>query len=170
MRAPGRLVLHPARASAGARPRPGGLALAIALLAAPGPGLQAAAQPPPTKLAVRQLLDEQVAAWNRHDLAGYMAGYWRSPELTFYSGGTVTRGFAPTLERYRQRYQGEGKEMGQLAFDEVVVEVLGPGAALARGRWRLERSNGKPLRGLFTVVLRKLDEGWRIVHDHSSAE
>ena len=139
------------------------------MLAAAGPALRAA-PPPPPEVAVRQLLDEQVAAWNRGDLEGYMAGYWRSPELTFYSGGTITRGFAPTLERYRRRYQGAGNEMGRLSFDEVAVEVIGPGAALARGRWRLERSDGKPLRGLFTVLLRKLDDGWRIVHDHSSAE
>jgi ketosteroid isomerase-like protein len=145
------------------------MVLACGLLAASRPGPQAA-PPPSAELAVRQLLDQQVAAWNRHDLEGYMAGYWRSPALTFYSGGTITRGFQPTLERYRRRYQGEGKEMGRLSFDEVVIEVAGPGVALARGRWRLEMRDGQQPRGLFTVVLRQLDEGWRIVHDHSSAE
>ena len=43
--------------------------------------------------AVEQLLDSQVGAWNRKDLEGYMAGYWKSPKLTFYSGGTVTAGW-----------------------------------------------------------------------------
>ena len=63
--------------------------------------------------AVRALLDAQVEAWNRGDLEGFMAGYWRSPELVFCSGATVTKGWDATLERYRQRYQAEGREMGR---------------------------------------------------------
>jgi ketosteroid isomerase-like protein len=119
-------------------------------------------------VAVRRVLDDQVAAWNRKDLEGYMAGYWKSPELVFFAGGTRTLGWQATLERYRKRYQGEGKEMGTLSFAEVSVEVLVPAVALARGEWQLEMSGGKMLRGLFTVILRRLPEGWRIVHDHSS--
>src|SRR5689334_82918 len=87
--------------------------------------------------AVRLVLADQVAAWNRGDLEGYMAGYWRSPQLTFYAGGSVTTGWDETLARYRRRYQGEGKAMGTLNFANLQVEVLGPSAALARGRWVL---------------------------------
>ena len=99
-----------------------------------------------------------------------MAGYWHSPELAFFSGATVTRGWQATLDRYRKRYQGEGREMGRLSFGELVVEPLGPSSVLARGTWRLDLSDGKAPHGLFTVIFRKLPEGWRIVHDHSSAE
>src|SRR5262245_42877155 len=120
----------------------------IFFLLAPAAALGAAEE-----TAVRRVLDDQVAAWNRKDLEGYMAGYWRSPELTFYSGGTRTRGWQATLERYRKRYQGEGKEMGTLSFAEVSVESLGPAAALARGEWRLRISDGKLVGGLFTVIL-----------------
>jgi ketosteroid isomerase-like protein len=117
---------------------------------------------------VKQTLDAQVAAWNKKDLAGYMAGYWKSDALTFYSGGTITRGWQATLERYQKRYQGEGKEMGTLEFRELSVEPLGPKSAIARGRWHLAMTAGKELEGLFTVIFKKLPEGWRIVHDHSS--
>jgi beta-aspartyl-peptidase (threonine type) len=117
---------------------------------------------------VKQTLDAQVAAWNQKDLAGYMAGYWKSDALTFYSGGTITKGWKATLERYKQRYQGEGKEMGTLEFRELTVETLAPEAAIARGRWHLALSGGKELQGLFTVILKKFPEGWRLVHDHSS--
>ena len=117
---------------------------------------------------IDRVLQQQVAAWNRGDLEGYMAGYWNSPELTFFGGTAVTRGFQTTLARYRQRYQGEGKEMGTLSFAEVRIEVLGPRAALASGQWQLQMSAGKQLRGLFSVIFRHLPEGWRIVHDHSS--
>jgi ketosteroid isomerase-like protein len=117
--------------------------------------------------AIQTLLDTQAGAWNRKDLEGYMAGYWKSPKLTFYSGGTITTGWDETFERYKKRYQGEGKEMGTLAFKELAVELLGPKLAYARGRWELAMS-GKQLKGLFTVILKKLPEGWRVVHDHSS--
>jgi beta-aspartyl-peptidase (threonine type) len=120
--------------------------------------------------AIRSVLDTQVAAWNRGDLEGYMAGYWNSPELTFYSGGTITKGWQPTLDRYRQRYQSGGREMGKLDFSSISIEMLGPESAVARGRWHLTMKNGQQPKGLFTVIFRRFPEGWRIIHDHSSAE
>jgi beta-aspartyl-peptidase (threonine type) len=117
---------------------------------------------------IRQVLLSQVDAWNRGDLEGYMNGYWRSPELTFYSGGTVTKGWEPTLERYRKRYQGEGKQMGKLAFASLDVELLGQDAAFIRGSWQLTMSDGKQPHGLFTLIMKKMKPGWRIVHDHTS--
>jgi beta-aspartyl-peptidase (threonine type) len=72
-------------------------------------------------------------------------------------------------DRYRKRYQAEGRAMGSLEFSGVEVIVLAPDAALARGRWRLTMPDGQKPGGLFTLLLRKLPEGWRIVHDHTSA-
>jgi len=138
------------------------LAMAAALAsvaAAQGPGATAA----------RSVLDAQVEAWNRGDLEGFMATYWRSPDLVFCSGGTVTRGWDETLARYRKRYQSEGREMGRLRFDGIEVIPLGEDAALARGAWRLVMTDGKEPHGLFTLLLRRLDGAWRIVHDHTSS-
>jgi uncharacterized protein (TIGR02246 family) len=123
---------------------------------------------PPAPAAVRGVLDAQVEAWNRGDLEAFMAGYWRSPDLVFCSGATVTKGWDETLARYRKRYQSEGREMGRLRFDAVEVIPLGEGAALARGAWRLVMSDGKEPHGLFTLLLRRKGGAWRIVHDHTS--
>ena len=41
--------------------------------------------------AIRQVLADQQAAWNKADLEGFMAGYWKSPDLSFYSGNEKTR-------------------------------------------------------------------------------
>ena len=87
----------------------------------------------------------------------------------FCSGATVTKGWDETLARYRRRYQSEGREMGRLRFDGIEVVALGPDAALARGAWRLHMTDGKEPHGLFTLVLRRLDGSWRIVHDHTSS-
>ncbi len=119
--------------------------------------------------AIRKVLDGQVTAWNRHDLEGFMAGYWKSPELTFFSANTVTRGWQATLNRYRQRYQSEGREMGQLDFQALRIELVGGQAALVRGRYHLAMNDGKKSAGLFTLIFRKLPQGWRIVHDHTSS-
>jgi beta-aspartyl-peptidase (threonine type) len=127
------------------------------------------AQTSQSETAIRQVLDQQVQAWNRHDLEGFMAGYWKSPELTFFSGGTVTRGWQPTLDRYRQRYQSVGTEMGTLEFTDINVEMLGPAAAFVRGRFHLKMASGKDSSGIFTLIFRKLPAGWRIVHDHTSS-
>jgi beta-aspartyl-peptidase (threonine type) len=117
--------------------------------------------------AIRQVLDNQVAAWNKGDLEGFMKGYWSSPRLSFFSGNTRTQGWQPTLARFRKRYQAEGKEMGRLRFEDVEIDVLSADAAMVRGRFRLQLKKEKPT-GLFTLLFRRLPEGWRIVHDHTS--
>jgi beta-aspartyl-peptidase (threonine type) len=149
-----------------------GFALVLALAAMAG--LRAFAQPArhhhqdPTN-EIRAVLDQQVAAWNRHDLEGFMEGYWKSPELTFFSAGTQRASWEGTIARYRDQYQGEGHEMGHLDFSGLKIEMLSPRAAFVRGHWHLSFTSGEA-GGLFTLIFRKLPEGWRIVHDHTSSE
>ena len=138
-----------------------GMALLVAVLSSGQPAAKPEAE-------VRTLLQRQQDAWNRRDLEGFMAGYWKSDELTFFSGGSVTRGWQPTLDRYRMRYQSAGTEMGKLEFRDLNVEMLGTDAALGRGQYHLAMSDGKAPHGIFTLVLRRLPEGWRVVHDHTS--
>jgi beta-aspartyl-peptidase (threonine type) len=118
--------------------------------------------------AVRAVLDCQVRDWNRGDLDGFLDGYWRSTRVVFQSGADRFDGWDAMRARYRDRYKAKGREMGTLTFEGVEVEVLGPDSAFARGTWRLEMSDGSKPHGLFTVILRKLPEGWRITHDHTS--
>ena len=117
--------------------------------------------------AIRKVLDDQVVAWNKGDLDAFMAGYWNSPELTFISGRDLTRGYQATLERYKKKYQAEGKEMGKLAFTDLVVTPLAADVALVTGKWELTLSK-EIVGGRYTLVVKKLPAGWRIVHDHTS--
>ena len=128
----------------------------------------AAAQKANPNDALRQMLDEQTAAWNRGDLEGFMNGYWKSPELTFFSGDTIFQGWDATLERYRKSYKAPGKEMGQLSFTDETVQRLGPDGAVVSARWHLVFSNGEKKEGLTTVICKRFANGWRIIHDHSS--
>jgi ketosteroid isomerase-like protein len=117
---------------------------------------------------IRAVLSEQQAAWNRADIAAFMKGYWSSSELTFAGSGGVTRGWQPMLERYRERYR-DAQAMGHLDFSELEVHLLGKDAAFVLGRWHLKREKDEP-GGVFTQVFQRFPEGWRIVHDHTSAD
>ncbi len=66
------------------------------------------------KVEVESVLRTQQEAWNRHDLEGFMAGYWNSPELTFFSGAKENHGWQATMDRYRATYASPGHEMGKL--------------------------------------------------------
>jgi ketosteroid isomerase-like protein len=113
------------------------------------------------------VMAEQVKSWNDGDIEEYMKGYVRSNELRFATGGDVTYGWEATLERYEKRYTSR-RRMGVLTFSDLDVTVLSDDAAVVFGKWKLERKHDEP-RGLFTLLFRKTDDGWRIVHDHTSS-
>jgi len=137
--------------------------------------LSVRAQNPPTpnkresriSSAVRAVLTAQSQAWNRGDLEGYMDGYARSPDTVFVSGDSVARGWQTVLDRYRKKYDSRDK-MGTLTFSDLEITPLGNDAALALGRWHLQRATDEP-HGRFSLILRRTKQGWKIVHDHSSA-
>lgn len=116
---------------------------------------------------IEEILSSQAIAWNKKDIDGFMQTYWRSPQLTFSSGGNTTRGWQATLERYKTKYPPE--KMGELTFDQLETTMLGDSAALVLGRWHLKFSEKKS-DGNFSLVLKKIDGNWKIIHDHSSIE
>jgi beta-aspartyl-peptidase (threonine type) len=120
--------------------------------------------------AIRAVLDRQEADWNRGDLEAFLEGYWKSPKVVFQSGGDRHVGWEAMAQRYRKRYKAEGKAMGRLSFSKLEIELLGPEAALVRGDWRLVMRDGSSPGGLFTLIFRRFPDGWKIVHDHTSAE
>jgi ketosteroid isomerase-like protein len=120
--------------------------------------------------AIRKVLDDQVSAWNRGDLEWFMQGYWKSDGLTFFSDDNVEHGWQETYDRYRRRYQAEGKEMGTLTFEQLQIDLTGPKNATVRGHWQLTFKDDKTRSGLFTLLFREESQGWRIIHDHTSAK
>lgn len=117
---------------------------------------------------IKEILQRQTDAWNRQDIEAFMQTYWQSDQLTFSSGGKTTRGWKATLERYKKNYHPPEK-MGKLSFDELEVNELGENAAFVLGRWHLVDGESKK-DGNFTLVVKKIDGNWMIVHDHSSIE
>ena len=129
---------------------------------------EAQAPVPPAVTQIPKVLDDQTAAWNRGNLDAFLDGYWRSPKVVFQSGGTRHDGFDAMRDRYRKRYQADGRAMGQLAFADLEIEPLGPASAVVRGRYNLTMPDGTHPTGLFTLIMRRFDDGWKITHDHTS--
>lgn len=127
--------------------------------------------------AIRNVLDAQVAAWNRGDVETFMQGYKNSPDTTFV-GKTVAHGYASILERYRKAYSDKDK-MGQLHFTDLEVHQLDAHFAAVTGRYHLVRSTsaGGNADGIFSLIFEKTAEktaektgsGWKIILDHSSS-
>jgi ketosteroid isomerase-like protein len=117
---------------------------------------------------IEAVLRLQENAWNAGDLDGFMAGYWDSPDLEFVSDKT-THGFQPVRERYFKSYKAEGKEMGVLKFTDLKVSVVSDSEASATGNWKVVKSQDTSSGG-FTLTLRKLDNGWKIIKDVTTSD
>jgi beta-aspartyl-peptidase (threonine type) len=117
--------------------------------------------------AIEKVLKAQQAAWNRGDVDAFVVGYWQSPELTFSGSSGVSRGWDGVLARYKKNYPDRAA-MGALDFSELEFRFLGADAALVLGKWHLKREKGD-VGGVFTLVWQRFPEGWKIIHDHTSA-
>lgn len=148
-------------------------ALVVIFLRAPSPAHVPAdirtAEEAATIAGIKATLKAQVAAWNSGDIPGFMAGYADVKGLRFASGNTVTYGWQTTLLRYQKRYT-DRKLMGTLAFKDLSIRPLSPEYAEVFGRFHLARDEDTgDATGLFTLLMQKSNDGWLVLHDHTSA-
>jgi uncharacterized protein (TIGR02246 family) len=135
------------------------------------------------KSEIENVIRAQQDAWNRGDINAFMAAYWNSEETVFVSGDDVTRGWQKVLDRYKAKYSDRAK-MGSLTFSDLEVKALSDDSAVVLGTWKLKLANDPPSQtatparssgvtsephGRFTLIFRKFPDGWKIVHDHTSA-
>jgi uncharacterized protein (TIGR02246 family) len=129
--------------------------------------LMAADTSPEINRAIEEVIAAQVAAWNAGDHEGFMRGYLKSDDIRFLSGNDITRGWNTVLSRYQKRYPDKAA-MGKLTLSDFEFTTLGPESVLVIGRWKVETRKHKVQRGVTTLIFRQSNEGWRIVHDHTS--
>lgn len=116
--------------------------------------------------AVRNILGEQSAAWNKGDIEGFMKGYWKNDSLMFIGKSGMTYGWNNTLNNYKKGYP-DVAAMGQLTFTILSVKTLSDQYQQVVGKWHLQRNQGNP-EGYFTLLFQKIKGQWVIVTDHSS--
>ena len=116
--------------------------------------------------AVRQVLAEQTAAWNKGDIDAFMKGYWNSDSLMFIGKSGVTYGYQNTLLNYKKNYNSADL-MGKLDFELIKVQQLSPDYVFVVGKWHLTRNAGD-VGGHYDLLFRKVNGKWVIISDHTS--
>ncbi|MBV9887167.1 MAG: nuclear transport factor 2 family protein [Acidobacteria bacterium] len=116
-----------------------------------------------------QLITNQQDAWNKGDVDAFMTAYWKSPDLTFSGASGTQRGYDAVYARYKKSYPDRAT-MGHLDFSELEFHFTGNDGALVLGKWHLSREKDKgDIGGVSSLVWQRFPEGWRIIHDHTSA-
>ena len=118
--------------------------------------------------AVMKVMSAQQKSWNEGDLAGFMAGYWKSDSLVFIGKRGPSYGWEPVMNNYRKSYP-DAAAMGQLKFDKLDVRVLSNRNAWVFGRWELTKED-KTVGGWFTLLFEKKNGQWVIVADHTGSD
>ena len=117
--------------------------------------------------AIRRVIADMEAAWNRGDFRGYMAGF-KDPDVVFVSRGQFKGNWRSTLDDYVRNYGGAPERRGRLHFWDIRVEFLAPDAAQLISRYRLDRPEN-PQDGINTRLMRKVDGRWVIALNHVSS-
>ena len=117
-------------------------------------------------VAIRKLLLDQVMAWNKGDIEGYMQGYWHSDSLLFIGSKGPRYGYEATLKRYKEAYP-DADHMGRLTSTIMSTQKLAGDYYFVVGKWALSRNAGN-VDGSYTLLLHRINGRWLIVCDHSS--
>jgi ketosteroid isomerase-like protein len=120
------------------------------------------------ELDIVKVLLAQEKAWNDGDIDGYMKEYKNSPD-TIFVGRQISRGYAQILEDYKRNYPTR-LSMGNLGFSGLEAHTISDTVAVCVGHYHLDRSKkeGGSTDGLFSLVLQKTKDGWKIVLDHAT--
>lgn len=129
-----------------------------------------AARTPDATVEVTALLAASAGAWNRGDLAAFMADYANDSTLSYVSGGHFISGWQALHDRYYQSFFAPGKTHDSLAYENLAVRALAPDVALATARFRLLRGDSTVSSGPFTLVLQRRGGRWLIVHDQTASD
>jgi uncharacterized protein (TIGR02246 family) len=116
---------------------------------------------------IAAMMQESARAWTRGDLDGFMDSYEDASSITYVTPRGVVHGRAAIRDLYAPRFV-PGAMHDALSFENMEVDLLAPDVANVIAFYRLTRGDSTTARGPTTVVMRRRDGRWRIIHDHSS--
>lgn len=112
---------------------------------------------------IRLVMEAQEIAWNKHDLEGFMQGYWQSDQLKFYGANGLTLGWKNTLANYKKNYPTK-TESGMLNFVINDITKIEGDSYWVMGEYHLKRTIGNA-DGVFIIIFKKIGDKWKIVAD-----
>jgi uncharacterized protein (TIGR02246 family) len=141
----------------------------VSVLSATAVAAGAAQQPADSTAEVRTFVHQYIEAINRADAAGLMELYARVPGVSSADNTDVTHGW----DAIRNDAASLAQSHYRMELDTVDVQPLGSGYALAVAK--ATYSFGTPqgslrVRGVLTLVLQKIGNAWKVIHDHSSSQ
>jgi uncharacterized protein (TIGR02246 family) len=122
--------------------------------------------------AIRQVIDNFVAAFNRHDAAGWAMPFAEDGDFTNVSGLTK-HGRKEVEERFKVLFAGALKNAHRTCTVRH-IRFAKPDVAFADAEWALDGSTAadgsvNPVRkGIFTWVMVKQDGQWKFADFHES--
>ncbi len=142
----------------------GGIGAALLIFAHISPASAATDQD-----AITAALSASASAWNRGDLAGFMAVYERGPQTAYIKHDGPVLGADAISAMYATRFAGPPAARGTLSLTVLSYRPLGADYALVTGRFSLARLPTLPTAsGIFTLVFHRSAAGWGIISDHTS--
>ena len=149
---------------------PAGSAATATVIGAASDAAAAAAAVRDPQLALRQIcamMNASAARWNAGDLHGFMQDYLPGEGTTYIGRRGVVRGPDAIEAGYAPRFQ-PGAMHDSLSFEDVEVDLLAPDLTNTIAWYVLMRGDSLVARGPTSLVMRRVNGRWRIVHDHSS--
>lgn len=116
---------------------------------------------------IEAMMTRSAAAWTRGDLDAFMGDYLPGERTTYVTSRGLVRGPEQIRARYAPRF-APGALHDSLSFEGIEVDPLAPGVAHVVAWYVLTRGDSLIARGPTSLVMLRTDEGWKIVHDHSS--
>lgn len=137
---------------------------------APGTTTTATASANPVERAVRATFETLLNGIRKSDVEMVMSVYWNSPQLViFNNNGTVTRSWEQVRSNRLSSYP-DAKNV-QLEVRDVRVGLMGRDGAVVSCLWTQSqefRGKAESAEGRLTVVFRLINNGWKIIHTHTS--
>lgn len=124
--------------------------------------------------AVRDVLLKSASSFEKNDVAGATSVWVNDESLTVFEGGHVNSGWPDYRDHHLVPEMGEMKNT-KYTLSDIKIHLAGK-TAWATFKYTISADtmrNGQPRHvdggGLGTAILEKRNDGWRIVHWHSSS-
>ena len=119
-----------------------------------------------SKKEITAMMMKTAEDWSNGALEAFMEGYIKSDSLKFVGSSGITYGWKQTLENYRKGYPTKD-HTGTLTFNLLEFDQLAIDVFLVIGEYHLKRNVGDA-DGMFSIILKKINDEWKIIADHSS--